>query len=149
MFSRFLSYSVKMLRRANPHTKLNEFLITHYNSDNSLVLEPTDPKVFCTIINFLSEAEVQGIKDTAENIWKKVGPMPVYVIAMFANIEAMTTLTRWDSRIHIINILCIVEMKLLIQTLKDRCKMKDFDFWADTDLVNIIRQSTEKLMRKL
>ncbi len=139
-----------MMKRYNPNREAKKFELIHYLQDPTENIE----KIVAAdnvgiIVPFLYNETVAEVQKKVEQLLAKKPTLQIYVLSIFASMDVMTTLTRTKRNIYVVNILCIVDMKNLLDLLQQNCKFKFFDFVGNEDFIKLLVESGHKeLTRK-
>jgi len=147
---RFITYAIKMMKRYNTRRQAKKFELIHYLQDPDVNIE----KILAAdnvgiIVPFLYNETVAEVQKKIHHLLTKKPSLQIYVLSIFASMDVMTTLTRERVNTNVVNILCIVDMKSLLNLLQQNCKFKLFDFVGNEDFIKILVESGHKeLTRK-
>ncbi len=147
---RYQAYGIKILRRSNNTFDIDQFVITVFKDPKERNIGNfTKMKVYGVVIHFLFDDEIPKIQEHVEAMLAINPKLKIYVIALFATIEAMTALTRWSPNLYVINILCVVNMQLLLNRLHNNRKDQQFKMDEDPDVINGLLVAIDKLLPML
>lgn len=146
---RFLTYAVKMMKRYNVNTPGNAYGIVHINSETHDEINES-AEVLSLIVPFLYDKTEKEVTDKINAVLSKYPNIKkVFVLAIFSNIHSMTALVKSNPKIYIVNIMCIVDMEVLLKLLTSNCKVKDFDFVKNEEVIELLMSTTKReLARK-
>jgi len=147
---RFITYAIKMMKRYNARRESKRFELIHYLQDPNENLEKilTSDNIGI-IVPFLYNETVVEIQKKVDLLLEKKPELQIFVLSIFASMDVMTSLTRGKENIYVVNILCIVDMKNLLDLLQQNCKFKFFDFVGNEDFIKLLVESGQKeLSRK-
>ena len=95
-------------------------------------------KVAGIIVPFLYNDTLESVEQQIDKLLTKKPKLTIFVISIFADISTIGSLSKWKKNIYLVNILCIVNMRGLLERLKGNCEREDFDFLKDEVFVQLI-----------
>ncbi len=137
------------MKRYNVEAGPESYAITHIESKSSPEISEST-KIIALIVPFLYDKTEKQVEKTIDNLLKEHPHVQkVFVLNTFSNIHAMTALVKSNPKIYVTNIMCIVDMELLLKLFTTNCKVKEFDFVQNEELLELMLDYTKKeLFRK-
>jgi len=133
---RFVTYDIKMMLRHYKETP-KKYSIMHYDSD---VTKPISKlkggEIVAIIVPILDANSDKDVRTKIENLCSAVKDLEIFVFAVFAEMKALVELTEFRDNIHVINNICLTDLKALVKVLNENCRTKYFEFNNNPHLVD-------------
>jgi len=136
---RFVSYDVKMMLRHYKES-LRRYEIIHYDSDVAESIKRLKGGEIVTIIVPILDAHSdKEVRVKIENLCSAKKDLEIFVFAMFSEMNTMVELTEFKDNIHVINNVCLTDLKSLMKILNDNCRTRYYEFNNNVHLVDELR----------
>ncbi len=133
---RFVSYDVKMMLRHYKESP-RKYEIIHYDSDVAKSIKKLKGGEIVTIIVPILDAHSdKEVRAKIDQLCSAKKDLEIFVFAMFSEMKTMVELTEFKNNIHVINNVCLTDLKALVKILNDNCRTKYYEFNDNPHLVD-------------
>ena len=122
--------------RSEQHKKL---FITNYTVNKAKILEKArDGCILGIIIPILEKDAERELHQQIADISKEISGLDIFILAVFADMDAMVALTASNHNISVVNNICLSDVEPLIKMLHDNCRTSEYNFSKDEVLIEVI-----------
>ena len=133
---RFVTYDIKMMLRHYKETP-KKYQVVHYDADmTKSISKLKGGDIVAIIVPILDAHSDKDVRAKIEQLCSSVKDLEIFVFAVFAEMKTLVDLTEFKDNIHVINNVCLTDLKLLVKILNENCRTKYFEFNNNPHLVD-------------
>ena len=138
---KFLQHGLNLMKNhkaaKNKESKLVYYLDGVFDKEGHLDSAP----VIGIVVPFLSKETFASTQHKLNLISHQNSNAKIFVISIFSDLDSLTNLSHGKDKAYLINILCIVDMKALLERLKTNCE-SSVDFLNHKVLAKIMIETS-------
>ncbi len=120
--------------------------ILYYLDDVKETEELQNTQIVGIVVPFLYMHTLEKTNQLVEKLLEVQPKLIIFVVSIFADISSVINLSRWKKQIYLANVMLIVSMESLVESLKVNCTQKDFDFFADENFVKLVKGKSREML---